>query len=263
MTDLALPLQTAERAARAAGSFLREHFEGELLVNETTRHDIKLELDVQSQERITALLLEAHPGHAILGEEGLAGNQASPFRWVVDPIDGTVNYFYGIPHFCVSIALQHSGRNVLGVIYDPMLDELYSVSDQTPPQRNGCPIAPSARDRLSDAVITVGFSKTVESMDRGFHRFRTLAYQVRKVRMFGSAALGLAYVACGRLDAYVEECISLWDIAAGVLLVQRAGGQVELTPDPEAPGERFRIIACNGHLSLDELRHPAAEDLPA
>ncbi|HUF62765.1 MAG TPA: inositol monophosphatase family protein [Verrucomicrobiales bacterium] len=260
MTTRDRQLATAVHAARDAGTFLRQHYEGEseLLVNETTQHDIKLDLDVRSQERIAQCLLEAYPGDALLGEEGVQGNSSSARRWVVDPIDGTVNYFYGIPHFCVSIALEEEGDTVLGVIYDPMLDEVYTATDEHPSKRNGNPIHPSSRKSLSDAVITVGFSKTVEALDLGFDRFRHLAYRVRKIRILGSAALGLSYVACGRLDAYVEEGIGLWDIAAGVLLVHRAGGQVELTAVPGSERLQFGIIAANPHLDLAELRRPAA-----
>ncbi len=258
MTPRDRQLATAVHAARDAGAFLLEHFEGELLVNETSRHDLKLDLDVRSQERIARCLLEAYPEDALLGEEGVEGNSGSPRRWVVDPIDGTVNYYYGIPHFCVSIALEDEGNTVLGVIYDPMLNEMYTATDEDVAKRNGIAIHPSSRKSLADAVVTVGFSKTVETLDLGFDRFRHLAYRVRKIRVLGSAALGLSYVACGRLDAYVEEGLGLWDIAAGVLLVHRAGGQVELTPVAGSNSLQFGIIAANPHLDIAELRRPSA-----
>lgn len=242
-------LQVAKEAARSAGRLLRDNFETNLGVNEFAQHDIKLELDVRSQELITKRILESFPDHAIYGEEGLTGNQAGEFQWVVDPIDGTVNYFYGIPHFCVSIAMRRGGQMQVGVIYDPMMDELFEVERGGPALRNGAPIAVSARDQLGDAIVTVGFSKTAGAIERGLARYARLARAVRKTRMLGSAALGMAYVACGRLDAYIEEEISLWDIAAGWLLVESAGGVVELTAHP-GEEDKLSIAASNGRIPL-------------
>ena len=246
------PLDIACAAARAAGALLRENYESDLNVDEVHDYDIKLELDVRSQELITEHILAAFPDQAIYGEEGLAGNQDSPFQWIVDPIDGTVNFFYGIPHFCVSIAMREAGELKLGVIYDPMADELFAVEAGGTPIRNGKPISASSRTTLREAVVTVGFSKSKESLDAGMARYKAIAYQVRKTRMLGSAALALAYIACGRLDAYIEEQISLWDIAAGQLLVEAAGGRVELVPSASA-ADKFSIKADNGKLPLEDL----------
>ncbi len=244
----------AEAAARAAGQLLRDNYESDLDVNELADHDIKLDLDVRSQELITQLLLGEFTEHGFLGEEGgNVGNAESEFQWVVDPIDGTVNYYYGIPHFCVSIALQRGGETVVGVIYDPMRDEMWSVTAaDTAPALNGREISVSSRERLADAVITVGFSKTKESMDVGLEKYKKIGYRVRKTRMLGSAALALTYIACGRLDAYVEESVNLWDIAAGVLLVQKAGGKITLTTPEHAP-ECLSIVATNGKIPLEEV----------
>src|SRR3978361_270415 len=153
------PLQTAVDAARAAGELLRSNFGQPLDVSAFEAHDIKLDLDVRSQELITERLLSAFPGHAIYGEEGIAGNQESEFQWIVDPIDGTVNYFYSIPHFCISSALRTKGEIVVGVIYDPMRDELWEVSAGGAPLLNGQPMHVSERSRLSDAMVSVGMSK--------------------------------------------------------------------------------------------------------
>ena len=242
-------LDSAIAAARAAGKLLRDNYETDLVVGELKQYDIKLDLDVRCQALITGMLLGAFPEHMILGEEGNTGSEAAEFQWVVDPLDGTVNYFYGIPHFCVSIALRQRGEIVLGVIYDPMMDELFAVEKGGAPTRNGRPIRVSQRDRLADAVITVGLSKTSESIKVGGERYRRLAHQVRKTRMLGSAALAMAYIACGRLDAYLEQSISLWDVAAGWLLVESAGGLVVTTAPTDAGGGRFSIVASNGRLS--------------
>ena len=245
-------LEIAESAARQAGQLLRDNYCSDLKVDEAAAYDIKLALDEESQDLITAVLLEAFPDHAIFGEEGIAGNQESRFQWIVDPIDGTVNYFYGIPHFCVSIALREDGVIKTGVIYDPMSDEMWAVERGQKPTLNGKEIRTSARSELAEAVITVGFSKSKESLDAGFIRFKEMAPKVRKVRILGSAALAMAYIACGRLDAYIEEQISLWDIAAGHLLVEAAGGQVNLIPNATAPG-KDSICAFNGKIPLGHI----------
>lgn len=245
-------LELACRAAREAGGLLRANFETELSVDSLHRHDIKLALDVESQKLIEGLLLAAFPGHAVYGEEGVAGDPSSDSQWIVDPIDGTVNFFYGIPHFCVSIALRRDGELKVGAIYDPMMDELFAVDFEGAATRNGRPIRPSDRSSLADAVVTVGFSKSTESIDAGLARYKAIAHRVRKTRMMGSAALALAYIACGRLDAYIEESISLWDIAAGRLLLERGGGSVVLVPSPENP-EKSSIVSSNGKLPLEGL----------
>ena len=245
------PLDVAIRAAKEAGAFLREHFENteSLVVNEASQHDIKLELDVRSQTLITEILLGEFPDHALYGEEGLAGNQESLWQWIVGPIDGTVNYFYGLPHFCVSIALRHDSVTQVGVIYDPMTDSLWTSKRGEGAYLNGRKISVSSRAALNEAVITVGFSKTAAAMQEGLGMFQELSSQVRKVRIMGSAALGLAYIATGRLDAYIESFISLWDIAAGVLLIEEAGGRVELTNLDNSP-DKFSIRATNAKLTL-------------
>jgi myo-inositol-1(or 4)-monophosphatase len=242
-------LQTAIDAAQAAGGFLRANFGRPLVVDENLAHDIKLELDKRSQALIESILLERYPDHAIYGEEGLRGDQSSEYNWVVDPIDGTVNFFYSIPHFAVSIALRRAGKIIVGVIYDPMRDELWSVQEGQPALLNGQPISVSPRTALNEAVVSVGVAKSLNSIDRGLPLFEKMIRNAKKCRMMGSASLDIAYVACGRLDAYIENMISLWDIAAGILLVETAGGQVTLTPHESLP-EKFSIVASSGKIAL-------------
>ena len=245
-------LLTAIEAAQAAGQLIKTNFGSELTVNEMQRHDIKLELDVRSQQLITTMILSRFPDHAILGEEGgdVGGN--GEIEWIVDPIDGTVNYFFGIPHFCVSIAARkrESKELLAGVIFDPMQNETWTVSEEDPPMLNGKPITVSNRGTMAEAVVTVGFSKSKEALDLGFDRYKRISYEVRKTRMLGSAALAMAYIACGRLDAYVEEQISLWDIAAGLMLVEKAGGKAIIKPSTTKPGTMF-ICASNGKVPIE------------
>lgn len=245
-------LNLAVDVAREAGASLRENFRSEKKVDEFAEHDIKLELDVKTQDMITERLLGAHPGHAIYGEEGIAGTQGSDHEWIVDPIDGTVNFFFGIPHFCVSIGLRTKGELTHGVIYDPMMDEMWSVGPGESANVNGQEISVSPRAKLSESIMTIGFSKSKESIESGLKHYGELAMKVRKTRMLGSAALGMAYVATGRLDAYIEEVISLWDIAAGIQLVEGAGGKVKVIPRKDTP-DKMRVVAWNGLLPLEEL----------
>ena len=249
-------------------------------VNAAEAHDIKLELDVRCQRLITKILGHAFSEIPLLGEEGDSGDVNAEYRWVVDPIDGTVNYFRGMPHAAVSIALQARGDNhqvapdkkngerhadshatcrlshatVVGVIYCPFTDELWTAIRGGPARLNGRPIRVSRCSRLEDAVIAFGFSKSQENLERSLPFLVRLSRRARKVRIMGSAALELAYVASGRLDAYIERTINLWDIAAGQLLVESAGGEFCALP---ASGGRLRMCADNGklrkHLRIGEL----------
>jgi len=240
---------------------MRRHLRSSKKVNATTRHDIKLELDVRCQGVIERRLRSAFPGVAVLGEEGTSGSEDAPWRWVVDPIDGTVNFACGIPHASVSIALQQrikpgerqSGparfgdyRSVVGVVYDPFLDELWTATVGQRARLNGRPIAVSSRRRLRDAIITVGFAKHQDSLERMLPVFSRLLHRVLKLRIMGSAAVGLTYIATGRFDGYVESGLRLWDIAAGALIVVCAGGRCDCTPVPG--DQRYALLASNGSL---------------
>jgi len=255
--DSGKALAAAISAAQAVGKLMRRHLNSTKRANEVTQHDIKLELDVRSQKLIERTLRSTFPGVPLLGEEGDAGDVSAEYRWVVDPIDGTVNFTYGIPHACVSIALQ--GRvgkataeyedgydTLLGVVYDPFCDELWTALRGGKAQLNGRNIHVSQRRKLDEAVVCIGFAKTRESLERTLPYFNDLVPRVRKVRIMGSAALALTYVATGRFDAYIESGIRLWDVAAGGLIVQRAGG--EFWHRPVEGRHAHRLVASNGLL---------------
>jgi myo-inositol-1(or 4)-monophosphatase len=246
------PLDAAIDAAREAGQLLRENFGRPLKVNVEEAHDIKLELDVRSQDLITQLLLKRFPDHAILGEEGSAANDSTEFEWVIDPIDGTVNYFYGIPHFCVSIALRHKGEIIVGVIYDPMRDELWHAERGGVAYLNDRAINVSTHGDISEAVVSVGMSKTMIEVEVGLSIFQDMLTRARKCRLMGSAALDLAYVATGRFDAYIERSVNWWDIAAGVLLVSCAGGALTISPSAVQDG-KLSVVAWNGKIDRASL----------
>ncbi len=242
-------LDAAISAARAAGDLLRKNFRQPRHVNAKEAHDIKLQIDVDTQNLITDSLLKKFPNHALYGEEGIVGDQLSEFQWVVDPLDGTVNYYYGIPHFCVSIALRCEGQIIVGVIYDPMRDELWAAQKGAKPKLNDDVCHVSERTELSDAVISVGLSKTGATIESGLPLLQSMVHRARKCRLMGSAALDMAYVACGRFDAYIEQGISLWDVAAGWILIEAAGGVVEMRPRTDMK-DKYSVVASNGVIDL-------------
>ena len=244
-------LTTAVDAALLAGKLLRENFDKPLEVDAMHAHDIKLELDRRTQRLIEDHILARHPGHAILGEEGTTEG-TSNCEWIVDPLDGTVNYFYGIPHFATTIAVRRNNELLAGVVHDPMRDETWTVEAGGPALLNGRKIEVSARTELSECIISMGVSKTGDTIDSTLPAFNHAIRQVKKMRMLGSAALDIAYVATGRLDAYLEGTISLWDIAAGLLLVPAAGGTVDLQPHADNPN-KFRITATSGRADFASL----------
>src|SRR5436305_6504192 len=242
-------LDAAENAARAAGESLRKNCHRSQHVNVAEAHDIKLAIDVETQELITKALLTQFPEHALYGEEGIVGDQSSEHQWVVETLDGSMNYFYGIPHFCISIALRYRGEIIVGVIYDPIREEMWTGQKGESPRLNGHHFRVSERADLAEAVISVGLSKTDETIEAGLPLLQRMIHRVRKCRLLGSAALDMAYVACGRLDDYIERGISLWDIAAGWLLIETAGGTVDLRPREDMK-DKYRIVASNGAINL-------------
>lgn len=251
--DLGGMLAAAVDAARAAGARQREAVGGELAVNELRDHDVKLALDVECQEMITARLEERFPGISVLGEEeGGAPHGATEWQWIVDPVDGTVNLYYGIPHFCVAIALQHQKQTLLAVTYDPIRDELFTAVRGSGTRLNGREVSVSRRAHLKDALVATGFAKEKGLVEAGIERVRFFGTNARKVRMNGCAALDLAYVACGRLDAYLEEGTRLWDLAGGVLLVECAGGRVDLIERPALPLS-YKVIASSGRFEVPAI----------
>ena len=241
----------AERVARSAGLAIREAKDVALKVDSAEQHDIKLELDRLIQEQIRREILEAYPDHGFLGEEGGEGADPGQAEWVVDPIDGTVNLFYGIPHYAVSVACRLDGRVLAGAIYDPNREEMFSTHAGGGSSCNGKRIQVAKRLKLEEAVIALGFSKGKATIDKCLELYQFYGGKVRKMRAMGSAALDLAYVAAGRLDAYIEQGVSIWDVAAGSLLVEEAGGQVRITSgDPKG---KLHLVASNGRIPLERV----------
>lgn len=251
-------LDASASAATAVGKLLRANLHGAKKINLEVQHDIKLELDVRSQQLIQKTLQRAFPDVALLGEEGVAGDPESEWRWVVDPIDGTVNFAYGIPHACVSIALQRRGpapkqpelgdgyQTMVGVVHDPFCDETWTAIRGQPARLNKRITRVSTRRRLNEAVISMGFAKYDTGLKLMLPRLQYLAPRVRKIRIMGSAALDLVYVASGRMDAYMESGVRLWDIAAGGLILECAGGEFWRRQLPQ--GDHFYALVANNGL---------------
>lgn len=259
MTEPNAGLKIAEEAARAAGELMRANLNRAKRVNSSEQHDIKLALDVRCQKLIERQLRAKFPEAAVFGEEGTAGDIHAETRWVVDPIDGTVNFTYGIPHACVSIALQRRTRasrpgehpdaafeTLAGVVYDPFVEEMFTATKGGTAKLNGKRIRVSDRSRLDEAIVTIGFAKSAASLEKMLPQFNALVHKVRKIRIMGAAALALVYVAAGRFDGYVEGGVRLWDIAAGGLILERAGG--DFFNEPVGMDHTYRIVANNGKL---------------
>jgi myo-inositol-1(or 4)-monophosphatase len=241
-------LACAVAAARRAGALMRRNRRALKTIHSRSAHDIKLELDVRCQKLIEKMLLAQFPEAALLGEEGLAGPADFDWRWVVDPIDGTVNFTYDIPHACVSIALQKrvggSFDTIVGVVYDPFCDEMWTAIRGQQAHLNGRTIHVSRRRELRQCIVSIGFAKDPDSLRVNLPVFNNLVRRVLKIRMMGAAALALVYVASGRFDAYIESGIYLWDIAAGGLILECAGGDFWHRPHPT--GAKYEMLANNG-----------------
>jgi myo-inositol-1(or 4)-monophosphatase len=239
--------KTAVAAALAVGKVMHANWHKPKHVNCAEAHDIKLELDVRCQAIIEKILAQAYPQMPVLGEEGITGDGTAEYRWVVDPIDGTVNYAFGIPHAATSIALQYREQSVVGVIYDPFADELWTTIRGEPTRLNGKIVKVSDRAKVEEAIIAMGFSKSQDNLEKCLPHQARLTRRAKKIRVMGSAAIELAYVASGRLDAYIELRVNLWDIAAGGLILERAGGEFWRQPIPRKK-HVFRLIANNGRV---------------
>jgi myo-inositol-1(or 4)-monophosphatase len=216
-------LAVAEEAARAAGAILLERFGSERALEQTKSSptDLVSEADLLAERAIRELLAERAPGDAIMGEEGADTAGTTGRRWIVDPLDGTVNFLFGIPQWAVSVACE----GVAGVVFDPVRDELFAVADGRA-TLNGAPLRASQRTDLASALVATGFGYEAEVRAGQAETIARLLPLVRDIRRAGAAALDLAWTAAGRLDAFYERGVKPWDVAAGELLCAAAGLEV-------------------------------------
>jgi myo-inositol-1(or 4)-monophosphatase len=222
-------LNIAVRAARKAGSVInRASLDGSgLEVRSKRQNDFVTRVDTAAEEAIIDVVKKAYPDHAILAEESGAADGAAEYQWIIDPLDGTTNFIHGFPQYCVSVGIRHRGALAHGVVYDPNRNELFTASKGRGAFLNDRRIRVSKCLRLGDALVGTGFPfRELTRIDRYTGQLKNMMEKSAGVRRAGAAALDLAYVACGRLDAFWEMGLSPWDMAAGALLIQEAGGLV-------------------------------------
>lgn len=249
-----LERRVAIDAARAAGRLLRDELSGaRRIAYKGTPTNLVTEMDQRAEALILERLRGAFPDDGILAEElgGAAGR--SERRWLVDPLDGTTNYAHGLPIFGVSIALESARRLVLGVVYDPSRDEMFVGERGGGATLNDAPIKVSAAPSVGASLLVTGFPYNIrETPDTNLREYATFSLRARAVRRLGSAAIDLAYVACGRFDAYWELRLGPWDVAAGAVLVEEAGGHVTGIDGRPLDVDAPTLLATNG-LIHDEM----------
>lgn len=225
--DMHPMLNIAVRAARTAGNLIARNLgQNTLSVEEKRKDDLVTDIDRECERTISSMLLKSYRDHAVLGEEGgLQGNPDSPYKWIIDPIDGTTNFVKGVPHCAVSIALQHENRTIVGVVFDPITNEMFTASRGDGAHLNGQRIRVSNKQTLDGTVICTAVPvRYRERMSAYLELFARLVDQCADIRRTGCASLDLCYVACGRFDGYLEQGLKPWDFAAGELIVREAGG---------------------------------------
>lgn len=242
-------LRTAILAAQDAANIHRFHLGGELdVATKSNATDLVTKVDQTCERRIRELVEERHPGHAVLGEEMGGPGSDAEFRWIVDPLDGTVNYAHGFPFYCVSIALAIRGRLEVGVVLDSAHGEMFSAVRGAGAYLDGVPITVSSEADPLRALLGTGFSYDPESQLENAQVFLRMLPKVRAIRRPGAAALDLCYVASGRLDGFWELTLNPWDVAAGVLIIEEAGGRVSSGDGSEYRLEDKVLVASNGRL---------------
>ena len=258
-------MEIAARAARIAleaGDLLRRYFQRGVATEYKGDVDLVTEADRASEKLITERLSAAFPDHGIYGEEGVRQRLDSEYRWYVDPLDGTTNFAHGFPVFCVSLGLEHrpaglaaeaDGELVAGVIYDPTRDELFTAQKGMGAWLNGRPIHVSGTKHLAEALVATGFPSRKRHASPNIHFYQEFTMRSHGVRRAGSAALDLAYTACGRMDGFWEFYLNPWDTAAGALLVQEAGGRITRFDGARFPLNSSEILATNGLLHAEMM----------
>jgi len=217
-------LEVAQEIAREAGLLLSGYFQKRIGFSLKGDFDLVTAADVASEELVLDRLRTRFPSHAIVAEESGGHRAVSEYCWYVDPLDGTTNFAHGFPMFCVSIGLEQTGDLIAGVIYDPLRDEMFAAERGAGAWLNNRRIEVSQTSRLMDALAATGFPSRKRHENVNVHFFHQMAMATHGVRRAGSAALDLAYVACGRFDAFWEFNLNPWDVAAGALIVTEAGG---------------------------------------
>ena len=236
----------ASLAARRAGEHVLANLHRRADVNTILRTDVKHKLDVEAQETATAVILSAFPEHAILGEETCdAPLPESDYVWIIDPIDGTINFFHGLPWWCCSVAVRHNGQALAAAVFIPEMHQMYEATADGPALCNGAPIRVSTTCRTDLAILATGADKA-DLGERAFRFMRRVSEVAQRPRILGAAAVDMCMVAAGKLDGYFESGIYVWDMAAASLIVERAGGRCAVLK--AYPKYRLAFLATNGRL---------------
>lgn len=251
--ELANPIATI---AREAGGLLMEYFARgvETEYKGSGKADLVTAADRASEKLIVERVKAQWPGQDIVGEEGTRTEHGSEWKWYVDPLDGTTNFAHSYPVFCVSIGVEHKHELVAGVLYDPTRDELFQAEKGFGARLNGMPMRVSKAERLSESLIATGFPSKKRHLNPNIHFYQEFTMRSHGVRRAGSAALDLAYVACGRYDAYWEFNLNPWDTSAGVLLVREAGGMVTRFDGSPFRLQSDEVLASNRMLHGEMLQ---------
>jgi myo-inositol-1(or 4)-monophosphatase len=225
--ELAGLLAAAKRAAREAGALQKAKVNTSFTVEYKSEIDLVTEVDKKCEEIVVGVLHGDFPDHDIMAEEGSAKRKDSPFKWIIDPLDGTTNFAHGYPLFCVSIALEYRSEVMLGVVYDGLHDELFHAIRAGGAFLNDRPIRTSLTSTIRKALLTTGFAYNLRTAaDNNLEHFRNMLMNAQAVRRDGVAAIDLCYAACGRTDGFWELNLFPWDVAAGTLVLTEAGGRV-------------------------------------
>jgi myo-inositol-1(or 4)-monophosphatase len=243
--DLISPMQAM---AREAGALLMDYFRQHLKIEYKGDADLVTAADRKSEALILERIRGQFPTHDVIGEEGTRIETGSEYKWYVDPLDGTTNFAHGYPVFCVSLAVEHQGQRIAGVIYDPTRDEMFSAELGRGSQLNGTAIRVSTTPNLSECLLATGFPSRKRHKNPNIYFYHQLSLRTHGVRRAGSAALDLCNVASGRFDAFWEFNLNPWDTAAGVLIVDEAGGKVTDFSGGEFQIESRETVASNGLL---------------
>jgi len=240
-------LNFAIRVAKDAGRLLRDRVGTRIDIGHKGSINIVTDVDLASERLIREAISTYYPRHEILAEEGGLSESGSEYRWIVDPLDGTTNYAHGYPIFCVSIALECKGQIVLGVVYDPMRDELFAAEHGGGAALNNRPIRVSGTAELMQGLLSTGFPYDIKTSKlTNLDHWANFAMSAQALRRDGAAALDLCYVACGRFDGFWELNLSPWDTAAGTLIVTEAGGRVTNFTGGPFSNYELQVVASNG-----------------
>jgi myo-inositol-1(or 4)-monophosphatase len=242
-------MECAIDAARTAGEYALRNNDRRRETVKIFQHDVKLKLDIECQEQAENVIRKTYPDHDILGEESTTHADSPPdgIQWIIDPIDGTVNFTHGLPIWCCSVAARLQDKVLAGAVYAPVLKELYSASADTPSTLNGRHIQVSGISDLAHAIVHTGIDRDPDRTGKPMAVFEKLAFKAQKARIMGSAAYDMCQVAAGHSEGYYETSIFLWDVAAAGLIVQQAGGNIEILARLKG-AHHMAFMATNGRI---------------